>query len=93
MKKSEMMKKQAEKAYVIESIISRVESDLKYSLYEPETDENGEYVMNEDGETIYTLPESQRDEVTWEYNYLTKGEREDVYMMVIEYLEKLLDKM
>ena len=93
MKKSEMMKKQAEKAYVIESIISRVESDLKYSLYEPETDENGEYVMNEDGETIYTLPESQRDEVTWEYNYLTKCEREDVYMMVIEYLEKLLDKM
>lgn len=93
MKKSEIMKKQAERAYVVESIIDRVKSDMKYTLYEAVMDENGEYVKDENGDTVYALPESQKDDITWEYNYLTKGEREVVYQEVIAHIEKMLEKM
>lgn len=93
MKKSEIMKKQAERAYVVESIIERVKSDMKYTLYEAVTDEDGEYVKDENGDTVYALPESQKDDITWEYNYLTKAEREDVYKDVIAHIEKMLEKM
>ena len=93
MKKSEIMKKQAERAYVVESIIERVKSDLKYTLYEAVMDENGEYVKDENGDTLYALPDAQRGDITWEYNYLTKGEREEVYKEVIYHIEKLLEKM
>lgn len=93
MKKSEIMKKQAERAYVVESIIERVKSDLKYTLYEAVMDENGEYVKDENGDTVYALPDSQRDDITWDYNYLTKAEREEVYQDCIAHLERMLDKM
>lgn len=93
MKKSEIMKKQAERAYVVESIIERVKSDMKYTLYEAVMDENGEYVKDENGDTVYALPESQKDDITWEYNYLTKAEREVVYKEVIAHIEKMLEKM
>lgn len=93
MKKSEIMKKQAERAFVVESIIDRIKRDMNYDIYDQMKDEDGNYVTNEDGEILYELPESKRDEISWGYNYLTKADREEVYLSVISTIEKMLEKM
>ena len=93
MKKSEMMKKNAERAYVMENIIEKVRCELQYDLYEALTDEDGNFVTDEDGNTVYALPVDQRENVTWDFNYLTKAEREAVYLEAISLLENALGKM